>query len=127
MTPRSAQAFQALDRELFASRPSLLPQRHRAEWLMEWESELWHARRSNGASGADSWRTEREIAGFCLGAFQDASCLRRLRWQNRPRFAPFHGSAAQSLVWLAGLLFVSYFFALLLPGVRAEHISRAAR
>ena len=121
MTPRSAQAFQALDRNLLRFASLLLPQRHRAEWLMEWESELWHARRSSVGTGADSWPAQRELALFCLGAFQDALCLRRLAWQNQSRSAPFRGSAAACHAALAGILFASYFFALVLPGVRAEH------
>ena len=121
MTSHSEPVFHALDRGLLRCASFLVPETQRTEWRLEWESELWHARRSNGSSRVGSWRTEREIAGFCFGAFQDAACLRRLCWQNRPRFAPLHGSATQSLFWLTGLLIVSYLFSILLPGVRAEH------
>jgi len=120
MTPRSKSVFHALDRGLLCCASLLVPEMQRAEWRLEWESELWHARRSNGSSGEVSWRTEREIADFCFGAFQDAACLRCLCWRNRRRFALLHGSAAQCLFWLTGLLLVSYLFSILLPGVRAE-------
>lgn len=121
MTPRSEPVFCALDRGLLCSAAFLVPQAQRAEWRLEWESELWHVRQSSGISGAISWRSERNIAVFCLGAFQDAACLRRLWWQSRPRFAPLHGSALLCLFWLWCLLLVSYVFSILLPGVRAEH------
>ena len=126
MTPYSEPVFHAIDRGLLCCASFLVPERQRAEWRLEWESELWHARRSKGTSGAVSWRTEREVADFCFGAFHDAACLRRLWWQNRPRFGPLHSSASQCLFWLGGLLLVSYLFSILLPGVRAEHDSSSA-
>jgi len=119
MRPRSAPAFHAIDRGLLCCASFLVPQTQRAEWRLEWESELWHARRSNGASSLGSWPTEREILSFCFGAFHDAACLRRLGWRYRPRLAPLHGSATQCLFCLAGLLLLSYLASLLLPGVRA--------
>jgi hypothetical protein len=121
MMPRSEPLFHAIDCGLLRCASLLVPERQRAEWRMEWESELWHARRSNGIPGMVSWRTEREFTAFCLGAFQDAACLRRFWRQHRPRFAPLHGSAKQCLFWLGGLLLTSYLFSILLPGVRAEH------
>lgn len=120
MTPHSVPVFHAIDRGLLCCASYLVPERERAEWRLEWESELWHARRSNDASGTASWRTEREIAGFCFGAFQDAACLRRIWWQNRPRFARLHGSPALCIFGLGCLLLVSYMASLLLPGVRVE-------
>jgi len=121
MTPNSEPVFHTIDRGLLCCASFLVPERQRAEWRLEWESELWHARRSHGASSAASWRTEREIASFCFGAFQDAACLRRLWWQDRPQSSPLHGSPRQCILWLGGLLLVSYLVSLLLPGVRAEH------
>jgi hypothetical protein len=120
MTPHSEPVFHAIDRGLLCCASYLVPEKQRAEWRLEWESELWHVRRSNEASSTASWRTEREIAGFCIGAFQDAACLRRFWWQNRARFAPLHGSPARCLFWLGCLLLVSYLASLLLPGVRVE-------
>jgi hypothetical protein len=121
MTPSAEPVFHAIDRGLLRFASLLVPERQRAEWRMEWESELWHARRSNGASPTVSWRTEREIAEFCFGAFQDAACLRRFWRQNQPRSVPLHGSAAQCLFCLGGLLLVSYLLSILSPGVRAAH------
>jgi hypothetical protein len=121
MTPHSGPVFHAVDRGLLCCASFLVPERQRAEWLQEWQSELWHARQSNAASYAASWRTERQIAAFCCGAFQDAACLRRLWWQNRPRFASLHGSASLCLFSLGSLLLASYLFSILSPGVRAEH------
>lgn len=120
MKPRPGPAFHAIDHGLLCCASLLVPERQRAEWRLEWESELWHARKGNGACGTASWRAEREILGFCLGAFQDAACLRGLWWQSRPRFAPLRGSAAQCLFCLGSLLLVSWLASLLLPGVRAE-------
>jgi hypothetical protein len=120
MTPQTQPVFHAVDRGLLCCASFLVPGRQRAEWLQEWESELWHARRSHGVLRTASWRTERQMAGFCCGAFQDAACLRRLWWQNRPRFAPLHGSAPLCLFRLGSLLLASYLFSILLPGVRAE-------
>ena len=121
MTPHSGPVFHAIDRGLLCCASFLVPERQRAEWRLEWESELWHARQSNGASTKVSLQAEHEIASFCCGAFQDAACLRRLSWQNQPRLTPLHGSATQCLFWLGCLLFVSYIVFLLSPGVRAAH------
>ena len=53
-----------------------VPARQRMEWRSEWRGELWQAR--SQTSSRFSWAQEREIAGFCLGAFSDAFCLRRI-------------------------------------------------
>ena len=121
MTPYSRPVFHAIDRGVLRGASFLVPERQRAEWRLEWESELWHVRRSNSASGTVSWRSECAIAGFCVGAFQDAACLRRLWWQNQTRFVPLHGSAILCLFCLGGLLLASYLFLILSPGVRAAH------
>src|SRR5262249_17945145 len=42
----------------------LTPADHRAEWVKEWQSELWYVPRH-------------EATRFCLGAFRDALCLKR--------------------------------------------------
>ena len=121
MMPHSEPVFHAIDRGVLSCASLLVPERQRAEWRLEWESELWHARRSNGAFSLASWQAERKMVGFCFGAFQDAACLRRLWWQDRPRFAPLHGSAMQCLLCLGGLLLASFLLSLLLPGVCAAH------
>jgi hypothetical protein len=121
VTHRSCRFFDVFDRSLLCCASLLLPQKRRAEWRLEWESELWHVRRTRLAPGAVSWRAEREIVFFCLGAFQDAICLRWLWWQNQPRYAPFQGSPVACLAWLAGILLAVFLSSLLLPGVRAVH------
>lgn len=121
MIPHSDPVFHAIDRGLLSCASLLVPEKQRGEWRLEWESELWHARRSNGPSTTASWQVEREMASFCFGAFRDAACLRRLWWQNRPQFAPFHGSAMQCLFCIGCLLLASFLLSFLLPGVRAAN------
>src|SRR5262249_43016709 len=99
----------------------LLPESKQAEWLLEWESELWHVRRLCAAPASVSWQAEREIAIFCLGAFQDAHCLRKIAPPDRSRRRGFRGSAASCITSLAGILIVCYLLSLALPGVRLEH------
>jgi hypothetical protein len=52
----------------------LIPAAQRADWRREWQSELWHARRECSPA---TWQAQRTLTAFCLGAFQDAVCLRR--------------------------------------------------
>ena len=99
----------------------LVPGRLRAEWRREWSSELWHVRHSCAAIEGVSWRAEREVTSFCLGAFQDAFCLRRQSSRaDRSLTAP-QGSASHCMLVLLAMLAASYTMTLLLPGVRAEH------
>ncbi len=116
----------ALDLSLLCCASLAVPGAQRAEWWREWRSELWHVRRACASSDGIVWRTECEILAFCLGAFQDAWCLRRHARRNSPR-APLHGSAVQCLLFLAALLAASYALAFLLPEVRiARHPWRSA-
>ena len=39
----------------------LVPGEQRAEWLAEWNAELWYVRKAGS----------RQATGFCLGAFQE--------------------------------------------------------
>ena len=102
----------------------LVPAEQRAEWRREWRGELWHVRQACSTPGATlgtfTWQGEREVTDFCLGAFQDALCLRRAGRLQKPPFAAMDGTARQCLLILAALLAASYALALLLPGVRAE-------
>jgi hypothetical protein len=98
----------------------LVPGRLRAEWRREWRGELWHVRQACARVGGVSWQGEREVAAFCMGAFQDALCLRRAGRQKRLLFAAMDGTAKQCLLALLAILAASYAIALLLPGVRAE-------
>jgi hypothetical protein len=105
----------------------LVPGQHRAEWRREWRSELWHVRQACSSQSAFSWRGEREVAAFCLGAFQDAFCLRREVGLKKVPLATTKGSAAQCMLFLVGVVAVSYGVALLRPGVRAELLSSRYR
>jgi hypothetical protein len=98
----------------------LVPAEQRAEWQREWRGELWHVRQACATLGTHTWQSERDVTAFCLGAFQDALCLRRAGRVQNPPFATMNGSARQCLLILAVFLAVSYALALLLPGVRAE-------
>jgi len=98
----------------------LTPVALRAEWWREWQSELWHVRRECAPAGAASWHAEREMTTFCLGAFQDALCLRRHANQKRQPLPSLHGSAGQCILALAAVLAVSYGISLMIPGVRVE-------
>jgi len=125
MKPRLEFAARALDLGLLRGASLLVPGWQRAEWRQEWHAELWQVRRERAFTRELSWAAEREIAGFCLGAYQDAFCMRRLYRQRRKppgvlALAMSLGSAWQCLLVVAVLLGASYAAALLLPGVRAE-------
>jgi hypothetical protein len=120
MTPRFGWAFPAFHQALLRAASLLAPARRRAEWRREWRSELWHVRRACTPAGATSWPAEREVTAFCLGAFQDAICLRKQSFHNETPRAWFHGSPAQCICSLAAALAVGFAAALLLPGVRAQ-------
>jgi hypothetical protein len=112
--------FHAVDLGLLRCASLLTPERQRAEWRQEWLSELWHIRQARVPAGTASWKAEQEIAAFCLGAFQDAFCLRRLSWRMGMPHAPARGSALQCILLLCSVLAVTYVISQLLPGVRAE-------
>lgn len=120
MTPRFEPFFQAIDHGLLRPASLLVPSSRRAEWRMEWESELWHARQSSAASDKPFWQTESALAAFCFGAFQDALCLRHLVPKSTRRFHHLRGSPAQVLLFLTCVLLASGLASRLLPGVRAE-------
>jgi hypothetical protein len=113
-------ASRVLHAGLLGSASLLVPQPLRAEWRREWRGELWHVRQACARMGGDSWQGEREVAAFCMGAFQDALCLRRAGRRKRLPFAAMDGTAKQCLLGLLAILTASYAVALLLPGVRAE-------
>jgi hypothetical protein len=92
----------------------------REEWLQEWQSELWHVRACETTCGVTDWRAEKGLFRFCLGAFKDVLCLRRLAREESRTARVFSGSAAQCLLVLSAILAVSYGSSLVLPGVRQE-------
>lgn len=98
----------------------IVPGPSRAEWWREWRGELWHVEHACALQSAGPTRGEQEVTSFCLGAFQDALCVRRAGRQSRFRLADMVGTPSQCLLILATILAASYVIALLLPGVRAE-------
>jgi hypothetical protein len=76
---------------------------------------------------AVSWKGEREVAAFCLGAFQDALCLKRDFGEKRVPLATTRGSAAQCMLFLAAVAAVSFGVALFAPGVRSLVLSTRYR
>jgi hypothetical protein len=76
----------------------LAPGNRRAEWVGEWQSELWYVPR-------------RGATRFCLGAFQDAFWVRR----NNPRQAIHLESSLHCLAFLAALAAASLLIAVWLP------------
>ncbi len=76
----------------------IVPRGQRAEWLREWEGEVWHWGHFLVESGRLSGRTERELLRHCWGAFADATWHRFNRvavlrfmheWPRTPRFCIF--------------------------------------
>ncbi len=120
MTPRFGWAFHVFHRALLRAASLMAPARGRAEWRREWRSELWHVRRTCTPAGATSWPAEREVTAFCLGAFQDAFCLRSQSLHGEAPRAWFRGSPAQCILCLASALAAGFVVALLLPAVRAQ-------
>ena len=107
-------------RSLLRSASFILPSAQRAEWRREWRGELWHVLEACAPAGATSWQGEREITAFCLGAFQDALCLRRAARPSKTFFAAMQGTRRQCLLILGAVLAAAYAAAILFPGVRAE-------
>lgn len=103
---------------LLRAASALVPVVSRAEWLIEWRSELWYARAS--CSAEPRRRGERKLLRFCLGAFADANSVRVQMGGNLFTIAAPKGSAQECTVALVALLAISAGFALLLPNVRSH-------
>jgi hypothetical protein len=118
MKPDSARerAIRFAHRSLLRSASLLVPASQRTEWRCEWRGELWHVQQAS----ALGLRGRLQAIAFCLGAFQDAFCLRRAAWKNERSLIAFNGTPSQCMLGLAAILVASYALALLLPGVRAE-------
>jgi hypothetical protein len=96
----------------------LVPSSRRSEWLQEWIAELWYVREACVPEQGSSWQGERDVAAFCLGAFQDALCLCRTAPRHKSsKTHPLH-SPAQCAFFMIILVATSWCFALMLPGVR---------
>jgi hypothetical protein len=108
----------ALDLSILAGAWLVVPG-GRTEWWREWRAELWQARREYACDGRVTWASERGLISFCLGAYQDALCLRRLNRRTRPAHRVRFGAAWQCIALLLVLLVASYALSRILPGVRA--------
>ena len=108
----------ALDLGLLAGAWIIVPGK-RVEWWREWHAELWQARREYTCDGKLTWASERALVNFCLGAYQDAICLRRLHQRTRPAHRVRFGAAWQCMAVLLALLIAGYSLSRILPGVRA--------
>lgn len=82
------------------------PKPQRAEWLAEWRSELWHARRK---------LRHHEATAFCWGAFRDAFWLRREGFHWTLREAVNLDSPGRCLGLLAALDAISLLVASCIP------------
>jgi len=114
-------AFSALQRTMLHTASFLVPATERPEWNSEWFAELWHVRSSYAdIDETISFQGHCDIARFCCGAFADALCVRELATKSVVRRAHIHGSAAQTLLWLAIILLICLFITSFLPGMQAE-------
>src|ERR1700744_1340626 len=107
MKLRAAPLFHLLHLGVLCSASLIVPRRQRMEWWREWQAELWHVRQACTPDHGISWPAEREVAEFCLGAFQDARCLRAQSGKIRLPRATTMGSATQCLLLLTGLIAAS--------------------
>ncbi len=110
----------------------LAPQEVRAEWLAEWEAELWHVRRAGNGHAGRKQPSSREPEGkpyaavrrrrlaiaFCLGAFPDALWLRRNGRRQAPHFIFYAGSAPRCGLGLVIVAAASMLLCCCLPGAR---------
>ena len=85
MKQQSSALIFLFDVALLRTASLLVPSPRREDWRREWSAELWHVRRSCvSVDETFSWEAQREIAGFCLGAFPDALCLRTQPQKGTP-------------------------------------------
>src|SRR5215475_5682180 len=88
----------------------LTPGDRRAEWVKEWQSELWYIPRH-------------EATQFCLGAFRDALCLRRDNPTEAKRTGIHLESPLSCLAFLALIATASIFIMVHLP---VSHLAGAS-
>jgi hypothetical protein len=80
----------------------VVPRESRAEWLAEWNSELWYVLQKSDRAPNRLW-SDREALSFCLGAFKDAMWLRRHACSSCPRKRRWLQSSSHCLVFLAAV------------------------
>jgi hypothetical protein len=97
----------------------LVPAQERAEWLAEWQAELWHVWHSRDSKKRDRFRGSPEITDFCLGAFRDGLWLGWNNPHSTCRRVLRSGSASRCSIILAILTGISLLVCFSLPGVRS--------
>ena len=97
----------------------LVPAQERAEWLAEWQAELWHVWHARDSKSRGRFRGSSEVTNFCLGAFRDACWLRWNNPHSTCRRVFRTGSASRCSISLAILTGISLLVCLSLPGVRS--------
>lgn len=124
MRPCADGLFAALEWALVRAASLAVPRAARDEWRREWDGELCHVREVYRPPSTARWLAWRFRIEFCVGAFSDARCMRRLSRRQKLHFPAAQGSPAGSpvacLLVLAAILSMSFAAARLLPGVRAE-------
>ncbi len=96
----------------------LVPGGERAEWLAEWQAELWHVWHAYSRKSCGCFHGGQAVTDFCFGAFRDAFWLRRNNPQSIPRRVFRIGSASRCSLSLALLTAISLAICLYLPGAR---------
>jgi hypothetical protein len=96
----------------------LVPGGERAEWLAEWQAELWHVWHTYSRKSCGCFHGGPAVTAFCFGAFRDAFWLRRNNPRSLPRRVFRIGSASRCSLSLALLTAISLSICLSLPGAR---------
>jgi hypothetical protein len=114
MNPRSLPAC----RFILQVAAMLVPGGERAEWLAEWQGELWHVWQAYSRKSYGGYHSGQGVTAFCLGAFHDAFWLRRNNPRSLARRVFRVGSASRCSLSLALLTAISLSICLYLPGAR---------
>jgi hypothetical protein len=105
----------------------VVPGRERAEWLAEWQAELWQAWQVYRRPCRGRFCGGQEVTDFCLGAFRDAFWLRCNNPHSIPRRLLRVGSASRCSLCLAMWTAISLVVCLCLPGADKAMRSSAYR
>jgi hypothetical protein len=96
----------------------LVPGGERAEWLTEWQAELWHVWHAYSRRSCGCYHGGQAVTDFCLGAFHDAFWLRLNNPRSIFRRVFRIGSPSRCSLFLAMLTAISLSICLYLPGAR---------
>jgi hypothetical protein len=89
-------------RLLLAAASRLVPPPFRADWLREWEAEVWWWR--NGHPDARTFAARMRLLAHCRGAFADARCVRGQSQAESSRRFAWHSAPGACLVALSLLI-----------------------